>query len=342
MTCLHRVCDGTTAPISRNGVMRGFIGDSLCVGGGDASVGLGPILTDTLSWVSNNYSHSGSTVADLLAAAFNFGPVVGDQYIMWLATNDKILSGDITNRESSSFESHLALLLQLASKEGSVKVSAQSATAAGTWANSVFSSRAFGKSSATNGSTLTFTVSGTTVAVQSFWENSNGGTFSVTIDGVGKGSFSNQPPGNLVVSNVGATVGPAVNLITGLASGSHTVVITVTSATNVSNNVYIGFVAGYVQGASISATDPLVVAINTQDFTTAGNTAQSCNTARNTRFKTAIAANVATALGLGLNVKLVDADALLGANASLFTSGGIHPNETGYNLIKNAVIAAIG
>jgi hypothetical protein len=311
--------------------MRAVIGDSLMFNG------LGPVLADYYGWEANITARGGNTVADQSPDTFMFNPAQGDIYPLWLGTNDKNLGGGITNRETTTQLGHLALVLHLATKEGANKVRAQSMTAAGTWANMTSTTDPKGRSSTTNGSTLTCSVTGTSVAVVGYWNNSQAGQFSVTIDGVSKGTFNATPPGALVPSNIGLTSGPFAQTFTGLSNTTHTVVITVVSATSASNVVYIGFVAGY--GSVVNIADPLVVVANTHDYTAAANTANGTTTAQNTRYKTLIAANVTTAQSFGLNVYLVDADALIG-NSALLGPDGLHPLQSGYLVMRQAFVSA--
>lgn len=339
MASIAYYLDSTGTPIKHNGtVTRALIGDSLSVGSGNGTtgVGLGALLTSALGWASNNTARGGNAVADQNTSAYLFSPVQGDIYTYWLGANDKILGGNDANREAFTQGAHLALLLHLATKEGTNKVRAQSASVTGTWTNLTASVDPKGRTSSTNGSTLTATVSGTSVGLVGFWQQSSTGQFSVTIDGVNKGTFSTQPAGNVIVTNTGMTYGPFGLVFSGLSNASHTVVITVTSATG--GTVFISFVAGY--GSTVNTADPHVVVANTHDFTAAGNTAQGTSTAQNTRYKTIIANNVSTAQGLGLNVTLVDADAIL-ADADLGPDG-LHCNSGGYIKMRDAFITAIG
>ncbi|MCK1684234.1 hypothetical protein IVA87_33825 [Bradyrhizobium sp. 147] len=293
-------------------------------------------LADYYGWTINDFADGGYSCADEGPATFAQTPAPGDICVMWLGTNDKNLSLDSSTREADSKSAHLANVLHMAIKDTG-KVHAQSMTAGGTWSNLTNVVDARGRTSTTNGSTLTGSVSGTTVALTGYWNQSQAGQFSVTIDGVNKGTFNCYPSSGVVPGKFG--YGPFALLFTGLSAGSHTVVVTVVSATGASNGVYVCWIAGLTAG-SVVTSDPLVVVGNTHDYTAAGNAAQGTSTARNTRFKTMIADNVMTARSYGLNVVLVDLDAVLG-DADLGPDG-LHPVHTGYIKVRDAFVSAIG
>lgn len=100
--------------------------------------------------------------------------------------------------------------------------------------------------SAVNGSTLTYTSSGTTLVVGTFgvYEAVQpGGTFTVTVDGVLKATFNNRNLTDGVATALGSQNNITQNavVITGLPTGSHTVVITITSL-SASGKVYIDYI----------------------------------------------------------------------------------------------------
>lgn len=327
--------DSTALPLGVSGSIRGLIGDSLTVGG------LASLLADRYGWTADITAKGGDAVADQADEAFMFAPAQGDIFVVWLGTNDKNLGGNIANREAVTKAGHLAVLLNLATKEGINKVRAQSMTPGGTWSNMTAPIDATGRLSATNGSTLSCSVSGTSVSVVGWWNALQTGQFSVSIDGVDQGTFSSTPPGAFMVSNQGLQHGPFALEFTGLSAGAHTVLITVTSATNVNNVVYVSFVAGYAGGTSNPA-DPLVIVNNLHDYTAAANVAQGTTTAQNAVYKAMFSANVAICRNKGLNVKIVETDPIIGNNAALLGPDGLHPIHAGYMAVRDADAAAIG
>ena len=316
------------------GNIRACIGDSLTVNG------IGSQLADHFDWVVNTTAQGGNTTSDQSPGCFLFSPANGDIYTQWTGTNDKIIGKSNANEQSAFQSGHLAEMLHLGTPEGSNKVRAQSMASTGTWVNNTgVSVDSKGRTSTTNNSTLSCTVTGTSVAFVGQWNGAQTGQFSISIDGVSKGTFNATPPGGTVPSNVGNNFGPFALVFSGLSNASHTVLITVTSATGASNVVYVDFVAGYI--ATTNTSFPIVVVGNTHDFTSAGNTAQGTTTAENTTFKGLIASNVTTAQGLGLNVSMVDVDSLVG-NSSFIGPDGVHLTQAGYILVTDAFATAIG
>ena len=330
MACsLHYTsADGQIA--SLDGHVRGGVGDSLMAS-------TASLLADHYKWPSTTITAvGGDCVADQGNESFMFSPAQGDTFLLWLGTNDKTLGADDADKESNTQKGHLAILFQLGIKDGVNKVRANAMSSTGTWTALGTTIDPRGKYSSTNGSTLTASVSGTTVALVGWRNNTQAGQFSVTIDGVNKGTFSCTPAGAKAPSAL-IGYGPFALTFGSLANTSHTVVITVTSATNASNVVYMSFVAGL--GSTIDPADPKVFVGNTHEFTAAANTLRSITAGRNDRYKTIISGNVTTAQGLGINAHPVDVDAAIG-DADL-GSDGLHPNQDGYIKVRDAFIAVM-
>lgn len=317
--------------LTQGGKTRGIIGDSLSLYGG------GTVLADHYGWTLNNTARGGDAVADQGPKTFRYQPIAGDIYAVWLGTNDKNLGGGITARENDTKAGHLATIMHLATKEAN-KVRPPAMTKTGTWiALNSFSTDGNGTGTVTNGSTLTASVTGTDICIVGWWDSTTTtGAFSITIDGVSKGSFNAFPASGNLGNQV--TIGPFALLFSGLSNAAHTVVLTATSG--VGQPVYISYFSGHVSGASINPADPLVAVSNIHDYTAAGNTAQGTTTAQNLRYCTLIAANVTTAQGLGLNVKLVDIVSII--TSSDIIADGIHLTQGGYLKVRDAFVAQIG
>ena len=320
--------DGKIA--SLDGHVIGAVGDSLMAS-------TASLLADHYKWPSTTItSVGGDSVADQGNESFMFSPAQGDTFLLWLGTNDKTLGNDDADRESNTQKGHLAILFQLGIKDGANKVRANAMSSTGTWAALGTTVDPRGKYSTTNGSTLTASVSGTTVALVGWWNATQTGQFSVTIDGVSKGTFSCTPAGAEAPSAL-IGYGPFALTFGSLSDTSHSVVITVTSATGASNVVYVSFVAGL--GSTIDPDDPRILVGNTHEFTAAANTLRGITAGRNDRYKTIISDNVTTAQGLGINASLVDVDAVL-ADGDL-GSDGLHPTQGGYIKVRDAFISVI-
>lgn len=301
-------------------------------------------LSEYYGWNVNCYARPSDAVADQGNDCMSISPAQGDIMLHMLGTNDKISNTtDDPNRDMIFQKGLLAELLHLCTKESSNKIWAQSMSSTGSWLNMSTDNAYRGRYSTANGATLTCTVSGTTVALASWYFKDQTGSISVTIDGVGKGTFSCQTDGNNTTS-YSTTGGPWAQLFMGLSSGSHTVVVTVTSAGGAPNYCYVCFVAGY--SGTADSSDPKVYVANTHDFTAAANAAQGTSTARNTRYKT-ITSNIVNAVaGAGLNCTLIDIDAVIGDgdldSGVAISGGGVHFNQSGCLKVRDAFVSAIG
>lgn len=325
--------EATGLIVGSPGSMRAAVGDSLSVNG------IASQLADWYGWRLNITAKGGDAAADQANCAFRFSPAQGDIFTCWTGTNDNFLCGTDSNKKSVSQSAHLSMLLQLATKEGSNKVRAASMTATGTWASGAADTDVLARNSSTNGSTLSCSVTGTTVALVGWQAASFTGQFSVTIDGVNKGTFSSAIPGGAVPSNQGKPFAPFAQLFTGLSNAAHTVVIAVTSATGASAVVDISFVAGY--GSTINSSDPLVVTANIYDLGSTGNTLNGTTSANIAAYSALISANVTTARGIGLNVKIVDAASIVQVS-DINTTDRIHLIQSGYLKVRDGFVAQIG
>ena len=175
------------------------------------------------------------------------------------------------------------------------------------------------------GSTATATVSGTVVYVGNFASLSSDFTcsYTVTIDGNVVDTVSGF--------NTYLTQYPVCKRYAGLSSGSHTVVITSTSSTNVAP---IQFIAG---NGGASGTTPLVVLGTTIPYNVTSNntTIASMNS------------QLTTMLGLlqgdGLNITLVDTNSVMSLTATMpdpYASDNFHPNAVGNLLMANKMLSS--
>jgi lysophospholipase L1-like esterase len=172
------------------------------------------------------------------------------------------------------------------------------------------------------GDTMTTTVLGTTVYVAGPFSVSGNFTtaFSVTIDGVSQGSFtfSNTMPGSA------GDTSPYCLRFSGLASGSHTVVITAISG-GVS---VVQWIAG--NGSQTLETSPFVGLGATIPNTSTGNNTviAAMNSALNTL--------CSELQDDGLNVQYIDDNSTLTLGSTDYQSDNEHPNQAGWQLMAEA------
>jgi hypothetical protein len=111
------------------------------------------------------------------------------------------------------------------------------------WSANSWYGGAVGLTSTTNGASITFTFEGTVGYLGYSISNSNAGTFTVSIDGGATTTFNNSSTSTLT-TKLGRTYGPQLARFTNLSYGTHTMTVTVSSATNAGNVVYIDWAAG--------------------------------------------------------------------------------------------------
>lgn len=317
----------------QDGNMRACVGDSLTVNG------IASQLANNFGWTVTTTAQGGNTTSDQGPSSFLFFPVQGDKYTLWTGTNDNFFIQTDGNKLAAFKSCHLAMMLNLATKEGANKVRAQSMTPTGTWTNMTQPVDASGRNSSTANSTLSCTVTGSTVVLVGQWNGAGTGRFSVTIDGINKGTFNSTPPGGVVPSNIGNNFGPFSLVFGGLASGSHLVTIQVVSASGGTNIVYVDFVAGY-SGGPANPLDPQLAVGNIYDLGAAGDLFNGITQVMVINTNNAIAANVSTAQSLGLNVNLVDTYSIV-LVSDINPVDHLHLLQGGYLKVMNAFAAGL-
>jgi len=220
-----------------------------------------------------------------------------------------------------------------ATTTGVITASGHGIVYGGTWANeSSYYGGVLSKVSTTNGSTATFNMYGTVAYVAYGMQVSDGGTFSISVDGVLYNSYQTSGYlGGLMASGVfGTTHSSGLARIDGLAQGAHVIEVTVTSATSSSNHVWIDWVAApsgvptitgpqvIAQGVPLSFTDP-----------TGGYTGL---------YTLLIKADVAKLVSDGLPIGYVDIPGCMNPYTDIYIDG-VHPNNSGHANIAAAYLA---
>lgn len=202
---------------------------------------------------------------------------------------------------------------------------------AGNWAttSAIGPGYGIGSISTTNGDSATFQVAGTSIYVGTLVQNGNGGEFSLTVDGVPRGSYhcySDIPIHTLSDREYA----PKLIRFSGLQPGPHTVTMTTTSATSVSNRVYLDWAAGNDGVSSRNA--PLV-------YTAGVPRPAGDYLVYYWLYSSIVAANVQALAADGMQIKFVDVAAYMEPATDLIDS--VHPNPTGSTHIANAFLNAI-
>ena len=168
-----------------------------------------------------------------------------------------------------------------------------------------------------------------------FWyalADGNGGTFSYSVDGGSSVTVQSQSLVPMANGNGTEAAGVFVTRLTGLASGAHHVVFTVTSATSASNTVIL-FGVGTVPAAG-AASGPHVFVGGVPYQRDDNRSAQTA------KYNADVIANVNLLQGDGLPVHFVNVrNYLHGTSAEMQDT--LHPNDTGHMNLKNAFEATI-
>lgn len=198
----------------------------------------------------------------------------------------------------------------------------------GTWGNTPVNS--IGKSSNTNGSTASFTVSGSVVYVGMLQQDSAPGTFNVLIDGIVVELAGTTQTSGLGPTVNGVTYGPMLKRYPGLSVGLHTVQIVVISASGGGNYVYVDWVAGNDQGAK-----PAVYVGNVLRGSAYAGGSDISVAAENVQ----VAGLIAELQADLLNVVAVDASGAINQTTDMEVNGR-HPVNAGHAKIESVFYAA--
>lgn len=298
-------------------------GDSITTGTGATSFAnsyLGLLQTD-LGVTFSNQAVSTSMAMDQATALYSIAASSGDVTTIMLGTNDQAKY----NTDATKLDYYVKALRAFGIYTGAVTTPATPANGvsytAG-WITGGYAWSSYG--STTVGSTATFSATGNTIALGMICQYPNASTFSVTIDGVNKGTFATGAADMKTILN--RAYGPMCLAFTGLGAGSHTVVITVVN----------GGTQVYLQWFSVLTPKSGVVYVNTPyavNYTIGGSDANVDT------YNAALASLVTELSGYGLTVSLADANSVLVKATDM--ADNVHPNNAGHLKIRNKVYTAI-
>jgi hypothetical protein len=310
--------------IQRVGIFRSF-GDSVTFGDFASPISTNSyinLLAGAIARPISNFAVEGDMVPDQTAKVYGVNPAYGDISTIMLGINDQRIYG-VDATKLGYWRRGLQCLIAYLGL-GNKQFGVSSGTFTGTWANTT--AYGLGKVSATNGSTATFFVNGTTVYVGMIQQDGAAGTFDVKIDGTTVGSYTTQTTGLGPTVN-GATFGAMLLRFPNLSAGTHTVEIVVTSATATGNNVYVDWVAGNAQSVK-----PRVYAGNVlyAESYSAGGSAANVDS-----YNAEHAALTSELADDGLNVTAVDVHNIIPLNTT-YMDGGVHPINPGHAILAIA------
>ncbi len=306
-------------------------GDSLtaAVGASSAAAGYVARIGNHINLTPTNHGVSGDMTADQQVPIY--GTTItnnGNQLLtLGIGSNDVGSYLADANKQSNFSAMNMAAAVYLAIPNiNKIKGQAGSGiTYTGSWTNSTYYGGAISKQSATNGDTVSFSVSGTTIYIAYTLLDGNGGTANVVVDGGAPIAISCFGAGGTAIATTnGLTNGSALLRIAGLSAGAHSVVITVTSATSAGNKVIFDWASGNSNLYPVSGKPTVLQADVPQRFTQPDVPTYS----------TIIKNNVISLQADGLNIYQVliqnDFD-----KYSQTSTVGSHPNDAGYYVLYN-------
>jgi hypothetical protein len=325
-------------------------GDSISCGTGVPSYlnGYAYLLRSQVGGNYFNFCRSGDQEADqnwqrIFSSTNPVGGGLDPVFVTATGTND------VTIYSSNVNQQHIFQRAKLGSSSwlgipATLKVLGQAATAAGTWIVDNTVQLGVAEQSTTNASTLIFNIT-TTAANQAAYVwymilDANGGTFTVTLDGVAQADpynttttfYAAGDAGTLIHTQNGVNAAIAGVRIPVAAAGAHTVVVTVTSATSSSNIVSVYGVG--VSPASASTLNPYVVEVTPNHQNNANDALSGTYSAFVSSLVTQLAAD-------HMNAILADTRTALGTNYATYYNDAIHPNVAGHALMDTTVLASI-
>ncbi len=326
-------------------------GDSITVGTGasdPSTTAYVPLLGVSENWAVSNFGHSGDQAADMADEVYFCsapGACVNSiPRLITTSTISTVMIGANDERiyyiDPGKLEIYRhALLAELAwlAIPTAQKVYGQSSsvTVTGTWTNTVAYGGSLGITSHTNGSTATASVFGRTVYVSTIVQDSTNATFTLSVDGTSYGPYNSFGTSSVATYN-GRTYSPWLIRIPGLPNTMHSVIMTVTSPTGVTN-VYLDWMAG--SGWNPQAIGPYVFVANVTRQTAAGYNAHGGSDLSVSEYCDAVSSQVQQLASDGLNVVLADANSYVNP-ATDISSDGIHPNDSGHGHIRDALVSA--
>lgn len=296
------------------------------------------LIAEARGWTITNHSASGDMVADQADEVFGLSVTDEHQSLLMLGTNDQRTYTTNTYKQGAFKAGHMALLAWLAIPDARKQYGQNADSETGTWTDTIVYGGALGRQSIVGTSTITFTAYGSVVYVATILQNSINAVFTVSVDGVVKGTYQCMPGNSTTITSInGLTYMPALIRIPGLSEASHSVVITVSTAST-SNPVYVLWVAGN-QGHR-TKDGPNVWVGNVPRFTSSGYSGSGGSDAVVAIFNDMIRQNVDTLSADGLNIALVDSAARLNPAVDLDVDG-VHPDNSGHAIIAEAFLEAI-
>lgn len=310
-------------------------GDSITLGGLVATPypqGVGAAR----GWTTYNNAVGNTCVIDAAALIYAQTPVAGETYSIGYGANDSRTYLTDANKKAY-FKAGLQALIAWLAAPQIPGTDTTNITYSGSWATDASHNGGIGRNTTASGATATATVIGRTVYVAVPSVVSGDGVFTISIDGVSQGTFTNYEASD-ITSRVSGTFGSKLLRFPGLSDDVHTVVLTRTSGT-----VRLDWIGGVIGGNNASV---YVMGITRQSPN--GYTNNGSSDAIVATYNLLVRQAVHELATDGLNCCCVDVVQVMNNvdNSDIIygdgTNGyGIHPTQQGTNKMKQALLNAM-
>ncbi len=276
-------------------------------------------------------------VLDFATSTYSYQPVASSTnvYTYSFGANDSrtyLASADLQSYFKAGLQAEVAFLTAT-----STTATSSSMTFSGSWTTNSLNNAGIGKYTSDSGATASAEVVGRTVYVGVPVMVGGNGQFSITIDGVNKGTFNNYQSGD-ITSRVGMTYGPKLLRFTNLSDNVHTVTFT-----RVAGTAYIDWIGGVGNGQG-----PSVYVLGIIRQSANGYINNGSSDANIAVYNKLIRTAVQELSSDGLNIAFVDVTQRLdNIDGSDIIAGdgvngyGIHPTQQGTNKMRDAVLEAM-
>lgn len=299
------------------------------------------ILATKLGNTLTNSYISGKELADFSGAVYGTAVTSTNQVFTFLPGFNDMRHSGASAAALESYRKTLSAYVGWLSISDSDKFFGQDTTNisyVGTWNNTTLYAGVTNltRYSNTLGDTATYSVHGNSIIIgYGAIDAASGGQFSVTIDGVLYGTYNCY---DIYDTNADIGYAPYAARIAGLSNTEHEVVITVTSATDVANKVYIDWVSS--NGGTIKYNSPNVFIGNTFRMSATGYALgtplwNNGSDIAVKKYNTTTKSVIDSFSNDGFNVQYVNVDSYIKIPSHLYTDD-IHLNIAGQSAVAEA------
>ena len=317
---------GTTATV---------FGDSTTCGVGatDSSLDYESLVGASKGWTVTNKAISGQETADFFENIYNTTITSGSNSFALLGYNDMRHNGELALENFRRLIYSLGVWLSIPQDK---ILYAQDTNIAytGTWGNTSVYGGNKGKYSSTEGSTATFTLSGSVLYIDFIQFENFTRIINIQVGGVDYGNYEGS---DFIATNNGMTYAPYLIRIPNLEDKEHTIILTV--GTGTSNAYFNWAVSSSGKTAKEGPNVYLGNCLRMNDYGSGGNWGNGNDEAVR-KYNEVIKDCVKDLSNDGLNIAYVDANAYYNLDTDVHADG-IHPNDLGYEHIADAFLSVM-